>query len=159
MQRAETEIERGLLIEEYKSCRELIGRNIDIIEKSEVYAIGACAAIFVFVLGVSDPLLYRIAAWLPLVVSILGLIRYIGIDSTIHKINDYLEKVEAEYTCIGWTTFYRAANTDKILKKSRYSFWGGLILVSLVGGALNQYVKPDAHPGKVDAVTMPSAAN
>jgi RNase P/RNase MRP subunit p29 len=42
---AEDTIEDKLLIEEYKSCRELIGRNIDIIEKTEVYAVGAAGAI------------------------------------------------------------------------------------------------------------------
>lgn len=48
---AESEsIDDKLLVEEYKSCRDLIGRNIDIIEKSEVYGVGATAAIAVFCL-------------------------------------------------------------------------------------------------------------
>jgi hypothetical protein len=49
-----SDIDHALLIEEYKSCRELILKNIDIMEKTEIYAAGAAAAIFVFSLQSSD---------------------------------------------------------------------------------------------------------
>jgi hypothetical protein len=48
-----------LLVEEYKSCRELILKNIDIMEKNEIYVTGACAAIFVFSLQASDHVVSR----------------------------------------------------------------------------------------------------
>src|SRR5271170_2257343 len=66
------ELDEQLLVEEYKSCRELILKNIDIMEKNEVYATGACAAIFVFSLQTSDHLVSKITAWLPLLIAALG---------------------------------------------------------------------------------------
>jgi hypothetical protein len=123
-----------LLVEEYKSCRDLIGKNIDIIEKTEVYALGAIACIFVFSLSSTERIVSVAAAWLPMVISFLGLVRFIGLDNTIDKINLYLISVEQKYGSINWTTFHKAANTKKVLKKTRYCFWITLPIVSFPFG-------------------------
>jgi hypothetical protein len=59
-------VEDTLLVEEYKSCRDLIKTNIEIIEKSEVYAVGAVGAIAVFSLSSSVPIVATVSAWIPL---------------------------------------------------------------------------------------------
>ena len=58
------------LVEEYKACRELIAKNIDIIEKTEVYAVAASAALFVFSLSATVRTVAVVAAWIPLIVGI-----------------------------------------------------------------------------------------
>jgi hypothetical protein len=131
---ADSEIDDKLLVEEYKSCRDLIGRNIEIIERSEVYAIGATAAIAVFCLSrsASQITIAKTACWMTLLIPILGLVRFIGVDDTIDKINNYLVELEKKHPSIGWTTSYRAQNRYKILKKSRYAIWVVLIVFSIV---------------------------
>ena len=79
------EINDQLLIEEYKSCRDLILKNIDIMEKNEIYATGACAAIFVFSLQTSDHLVSKITARVPLLIAALGWLRFYGLDDVIDK--------------------------------------------------------------------------
>lgn len=123
-------IKEQLLIEEYKSCRDLIAKNIDIMEKTEVYAVGAGAAVFAF--SASSPV-WVVAfgsALIPLVIAGLGYLRFVGLDDTINKINDYLVTLEKKYKTINWTTFYRKANQKKTLKKTRQSFWGVFAAVS-----------------------------
>jgi hypothetical protein len=92
-----------LLIEEYKSCRELILKNIDIMERNEVYATGACAAIFVFSLQAGNYLVSIISVWLPPIIAFLGYLRFRGLDDVIDKINGYLIKVEAAHEPLNWT--------------------------------------------------------
>jgi hypothetical protein len=148
-------IEERLLIEEYKSCRDLIARNIDIIERTEVYAVGAAAASATFSLAATDSLLSDATCWIPLAISLLGLIRYIGIDSTIHKINNYLEEVERKYPLLGWTRSYRKQNKWKILKATRYVIWGVSVAASIGFAGYTLVVRPGAtqqtgSPPKID---------
>lgn len=123
----------GLLVEEYKSCRELILKNIDIMEKTEVYATGACAAIFVFSLQSSDHIVSVITAWLPVFITMLGFLRFYGLDDVIDKINGHLVELETRNPPLNWTKYYRAHNTSKVLKKTRYSFWFALFVTTLAG--------------------------
>jgi hypothetical protein len=130
---SEADIAVKLLIEEYKSCRDLIAKNIDIIEKTEFYAVGSSAAVAVFSISQTERLICLTASYLPLAIAILGLLRFLGIDSTIRKINNYLIDVEKRYKSqIGWTHSYRAQNTFKSLKYSRYAIWIILLGLSVI---------------------------
>lgn len=148
-------IQNELLVEEYRSCRDLIAKNIDIIEKTEVYAVGASAAIFVFSLSSTTKTIAVASAWLPLVIALLGFLRFRGIDDTIDKINNYLMKIEKKVETINWTTFYRENNKKKELKKTRYAFWIVLMLVSLGFGGYMSCNAPLSPPstGKVATIT------
>ncbi len=108
-------------VEEYKSCRDLISKNIDIVEKTEVYAIGAAAASAAFCLThLKDTVVRDASAILPLAVSVVGLLRYVGVDRTISKINRYLRLVELRHKRhIGWSRYYKRVNKIKWLKGSR----------------------------------------
>jgi hypothetical protein len=132
----------SLVVEEYKSCRELIKLNIDIIEKSEIYAIGAVAATSVYCLTLTSELVQRAACCVPFFISIAGSFRFYGIDSTIEKINNYLEIVESKYLYIGWTKSYRAQNRKRTLKWSRYAIWIILVLYSILFGVYVFYNAP-----------------
>src|SRR6266481_5258942 len=107
---ADHNVSDQLLVEEYKSCRDLIAKNIDIIEKTEVYAVGASAAIIVFSLSATIRTVGVVSAWLPLVIAVLGFVRFLGLDDTIDKINNHLINLEGKYDSINWTTFYRQHN-------------------------------------------------
>lgn len=141
--------EGSLIIEEYKSCRELIGRNIEIIEKNEVFVVGACGAVFIYSLSASSHQVATLTSWLPVIISILGYIRYYGLDKTISFINDYLMALERGYPSLGWTGFYRFKNQDRILKRTRQLFWIVLFVICVVFtvvtniGILPQTVKAD----------------
>lgn len=128
---ADDSIEHGLLIEEYKACRNLIAKNIDIIEKTEVAAVAACAALFVFSLSSTVRTVAVASAWLPLVIASLGFLRFYALDDTIDKINSHFIELEKKYKSIHWTTFYREKNKKKVLKRTRYAIWIILMIVSL----------------------------
>lgn len=148
-----------LLVEEYKSCRDLIKTNIDIIEKSEVYAVGAAAAAAVYCLSSTTELVQKAACWLPLVIAIIGGLRFVGIDATISKINNYLVSIEKMYPEIGWTRSYRLQNEWKVLKLSRYSIW---LILADCGMSFGLYVwrnaplSPAATPAAAPAPLVSS---
>jgi lysylphosphatidylglycerol synthetase-like protein (DUF2156 family) len=145
------DVSDALLVEEYKSCRELLKINIDIIEKSEVYSVGAAAATVVYCLSSTVEIVSKTACWLPLVISLLGLVRFVGIDATINKINNHLVNIEAAYPKISWTQFYREQNTFKILKYSRYLIWAILTICSAAFGWYIFNYGPVAAPGAAPA--------
>jgi len=138
-----------LVEEEYKLCRGLIVENIQIIEKTEVYAVGAAAATMAFCATQSGRLLVSLACWLPLIISLLGAVRFWGVDVTIGRINDYLERMEVAHPELGWTTFYRLSR-PRALKSSRLIFWAILIGVSLIFAAVTvthgPYAKASSAP-------------
>ena len=144
-----------LLVEEYKACRDLIKTNIDIIEKSEVYAIGAASAAAVYCLSATMELVQRAACWLPLVIAIAGALRFLGIDSTIGKLNNYLVSIEKRYPEIGWTGSYRDQNNWKVLKFSRYAIWLTLVGCGLGFGLYVWRNAPMSSPAAVVS-TSPS---
>jgi hypothetical protein len=123
----------GLLIEEYKSCRELILKNIDIMERNELYAAGASATLFVYSLQSLDHLVSVITAWLPVIVAVLGFLRFFGLDDVIDKINGHLVEVETAHPPLNWTTYFRAHNPCRLLKRTRQLFWFILFAATLVG--------------------------
>lgn len=142
----EETLDDKLLIEEYKSCRELIKTNIEIIEKSEIYAVGAVGAIAVFSISSSIEVVAKVSAWIPLAIALLGLVRFIGVDSTIDKINNYLVQVETQHPKLQWTSFYRASNKHKLLKKTRYAIWVVLIILGVILGAVTNCRGPFGPP-------------
>jgi hypothetical protein len=139
------DVQGDLVVEEYKSCRELLSKNIDIIEKTEVYAAGAAAAASAFCLSSTVDAVAKSSCWLPLIVSVLGLVRFVGIDATIGKINNHLVSMENTYPAISWTKSYRQQNKIKVLKASRYIIWVALIGCSLAFGC---YIKSKGALGE-----------
>lgn len=142
----EESVGQKLLIEEYKSCRDLIKTNIEIIEKSEVYAVGAVGAIVVFSISSSVEMVAKVSAWIPSIIAGLGLVRFYGVDSTIDKINSYLVTIETTYPEIQWTTFYRTHNKRKVLKGTRYAIWIVLLGLGIGLGGLTAYKGPFGTP-------------
>jgi hypothetical protein len=128
-------IEEQLLVEEYKSCRELILKNIDIIEKTAIYAIGACAAIGVYSLQASDRVVADITILLAPIVAILGWLHFAAMDEIISKINGHLMETEEKHPALNWTHYYRANNRPKKLKNLRHAFWLTLLAASIIGAA------------------------
>jgi hypothetical protein len=62
---AKKELADGLLVEEYKSCRDLLKTNIDIMEKSEIFVVGAAAASAAFCLSSKNETVVLLSSWLP----------------------------------------------------------------------------------------------
>jgi hypothetical protein len=112
------ELDEQLLVEEYKSCRELILKNIDIMEKNAVYVTGACALIFVFSLQANGHIVSVIAALLPPVIACLGWWRFRGLNDVIDKINGYLAKLEKSHPPLNWTTYYLTHHKYKALRRA-----------------------------------------
>jgi hypothetical protein len=101
----------------------------------------------VFSLSSSVSVVAKVSAWLPLLIAILGIVRFYGIDSTIDSINNYLVKIETEHPKIQWTTFYRANNKRKVLKKTRYAIWIALTALSVPLGTLTTCKGPFGQQG------------
>lgn len=149
----ETETEKDLVIEEYKSCRELIGRNIEIIERNEIYVVGACAVIVVFTIDKGSNLLTLGAAWLPLVLARVGRTRYEALDSTIGIINNYIKIQERSYRSIGYSTYYEVHNPSHQLGKARLKVWTMLTRAMLIFALYKSYTV--ANPLKDICVSFP----
>jgi hypothetical protein len=147
-----SDVKDGLLIEEYKSCRELILKNIDIMEKNEVYATRACAALFVFSLQSADHIVSVATAWLPVIITVLGFLRFYGLDDVIDKINGHLVELETKHPPQNWTKYYRANNSSKVLKRTRQDFWLALFATTLAGAI---YLTVRCPPLIIQTETLP----
>jgi hypothetical protein len=135
----DTDTEKDLVIEEYKACRELIGRNIEIIERNEVYVVGACAVVMVFAIDKGENILTIIIPFLPLVLAIIGLKRYVALDATISRIDKYIKKQESKYKIIGYTHHYESSDPNPRLGNARRSVWHVLILATSVFALYKTY--------------------
>ena len=123
-----------LLEEEYKFCHQLLIENISILEKTEVYATGAIAASMAFSVSASNPVVSTASAWIPALIGLVGLARFVGLDGVIGRLNDYLEVVGKDLPQKGWTKFYRDRKPVQ-LKRSRWAIWIFLNAVSLGFGS------------------------
>lgn len=129
--------------EEYKFCHALLIENISILERTETYATGAIAACFVFSLASIHTMVAVGSAWVAVLIAIVGLVRWIGLDGVIGTLNDYLEVLGKELPHGGWTAFYRQ-HRSKYLKRSRWVIWILLISVSLIFAAFIAWNGPFA---------------
>ena len=148
--------DKDLVIEEYRACRDLIGRNIEIIERNEVYVVGACAVVFVFSIDKGDNLLTLITAFLPLALALIGRKRYIALDETISTINKYLIIQETRYGAISYSSYYEGHKKRHNLGNACRSVWTILIWASLIFAAYKIYVA--LNPFKNFCTTHPRAA-
>lgn len=139
------ELNKDLIIAEYSACRDILSKNIDIMEKFEIYSVGAIAASMVFLLNLcfedinfieqlkNHPDIRRIFL-IPFVISLFGLMKFYSLDSVIGVYNDYLEKLECTYGVLGLTTHFRKWNKSSpiSLRVIHYFFWGLLMVFSIV---------------------------
>jgi len=126
-----------LLAEEYKGCRDLFLENVRAMERNEIYSLGAIGAVMVYAVSATDPRIAIPSSLIPLAISVIGKMRYIGFGITAGSLNSYIQKLEAEHDDIGWTTFQRANATGSYLRKSRFLlwrwlFWGSAVFAVLV---------------------------
>ncbi len=119
-----------LALEEYKSCRQQILEDIKWMDQLEIYAVGAVAAVYVFIFTQTRPVLIELLSLIPPFIVLAGALRTSALDKTIGVLNDYLARQEEQYPEIGFTTYYRA-NRSPIMKTSRYIVWGVLLFLSI----------------------------
>lgn len=151
-------LEDKLLVEEYKACRDLIAKNIDIIETAEVYAVGAAGASAAFAIASASSLVAWCCSFLPAIITLLGWRRWQGIDVTIGKLNDYLITVEKRFRSLGWTSYYRDNNEKRELKHSRESFWRILAGFSAATVFIVSWAKLSPHPDPEAKPASPSVS-
>ena len=119
----------NLLIEEYKSCRQLLADDIKWMDQLEIYTAGGIAATYVFMFTLKAGEFTTWVALVPCVICFAAMLRTIAIDRTIGVINDYLVSIEERYPEIGYTKFYRK-NRRPTMRHSRQYVWSILLLAT-----------------------------
>jgi hypothetical protein len=94
--------------EEYQHCRELMLENIRAMDRNEIYTLGAVAVTTGFSLSSTSDAVAFGSAFIPLALTWIARLRYIGLGNFVRSINDYLREMEFLNPSIGWTTFQRA---------------------------------------------------
>lgn len=120
-----------LVLENYKDCRSLLQKNIDIMERNETYVIGAIAAVITFGLGQKDQTFLFSQAILVLLLAVVGTYRWNGLRHVIHISDDYCRKIEENFPVTGWATYYEAHRLGK-LGRSREVFWAAVVICSII---------------------------
>jgi hypothetical protein len=120
---------------DYEFCQKLLIENISIIERMEIYATGAIAATIVFSASTEGTSLAYVSSLVPILIALIGCLRWIGLSTTISTIGDYLAKYDETLANGGWTKYYRdnkkTWRKTSILKLSRHAIWVILLLVSV----------------------------
>lgn len=130
----------SLIIEEYKSCRDAIIKNIEIMEKFEIYCVSAIAISLSFSISISISILknnhnlYDISTITPFAISVFGLIKYMSLDNAIGIYNKYLRSTEDQISTIDLSTFFKKNNDNNFinLRFVHYVFWLFLIVGTLI---------------------------
>jgi hypothetical protein len=132
---------------EYKNLRarahELV-RRIDQLERNVVVA---CSAVFVFSvssLNASSAIAKTALYVLPPLISVLGLLRYVGLTQYLKEVNSYTVTLEAKLGgSPGWLTHYYANSPDhkgeRYFSVFRIVVWGFLIAANVIFAAILLY--------------------
>ncbi|MGP9810078.1 hypothetical protein ACTZWT_01050 [Rhodopseudomonas sp. NSM] len=129
----------ALLLEEYKSCRQLLADDIKWMDQLEIYTVGAVAAVYVFMFTLKANEFTTWVALVPPTICMAAALRTVAIDRTIRVINDYLENIEKLHPEIGYTTFYRKTRSPT-MRHSRQYVWT-LLIAATCGGYIYVRVK------------------
>lgn len=107
----------ALIIEEYKSCRGLIIKNIEIMEKFEIYSVFAIAISLAFSISISHKKykFYDISTIIPIFISVFGFIKYISLDKAIGIYNKYLINTEQQVVTIDLSSFFKNQNNKNFI--------------------------------------------
>lgn len=116
------ELREQLIVAEYNQCRSALLKNIELMDRSEVFYLTAAAAATAYFLtndkiasGKTIPIIELLVGLFPLYILLFGLFRFLALDRTVKIYNDYLQKIEDKHkNSIGLTTFFRKKN-QKIL--------------------------------------------
>ena len=144
-----------ILKEEYVACRDLILKNIELLEKTEIVIIIAAATSAAFSItfytnGVQSKIfrmhqsLYSVTylmAFLPIVITYFGVLRFMITDRAIGIYNDYIEQIEAVYSfnvgnirLINLTNFFRERNRRLPIRLFHHLLW---VVATLLSGGFS----------------------
>ena len=123
-----------LILENYKDCRSLLQKNIDIMERNETYVIGAIAAVITFGLGQQEKTVFFAQASLVPLLAALGASRWLGLRHVIHIGDSYSRQLEEKLPVTGWATYYSAHRLG-ILGRSREAVWALVVILSILWSA------------------------
>ena len=119
--------------EQYKDLRRSLYRLVDAITKLEIYALGAVAAVYAWLVKGGGPHLHWAAFFIPLPLVWLALYRAHSQFKRIGKIHEYLYDMEEvifeDQKLRGWQHF--VGRTDALVR-SDYIFWAFLIFITLI---------------------------
>jgi hypothetical protein len=126
--------ERGfdLLKIEYAACWERITLNISLIQTTEFYAVGTCAAIFAFAVGSDKTGPRPELLWLCPAIAFLGWIRFESLNNAIRVLSRYIQSVEERYPEIRFNHFRRETNSWYTIKWQRRTLWLVVFCISLL---------------------------
>jgi|tagenome__1003787_1003787.scaffolds.fasta_scaffold20988451_7 hypothetical protein len=112
-----------LSAEEYRHCRELLLENVRSMDRNEIYTLGAVAVTMVFSLTATNPAVAIGSAMIPLALSYMARLRYMGIGIMTRTLNTFMVRMVKANPSISWTTFERSAKAGKFLRENRVFFW------------------------------------
>ena len=122
--------ENDLSAEEYAHTRQLIIENIRSMDRNEVYTLGAVALTMAFSLSASRADIAIGSAVIPLALTYVARLRYLGIGIMIRTLNDFTRRKEQLNSSISWTTFQREVGAGRELRRNRFLFWRALLIGS-----------------------------
>ena len=130
--------------EEYKRCWDLFIENIKAVERNEIYAVGAIAAVMGFSLSSHEPLVSIGSSLVAILIAYLGRMRYVGFGIIAGALNAYIQETEQQARIIGWVTYQRQADVGGHLRRMRFLLWK-VLLASTTAFALFVTAVHGAH--------------
>jgi hypothetical protein len=119
VQRAD--LSNQLIVAEYEQCRAALLKNVELMDRSENFYLGGAAAAAVLVFNSTTnanyPCLQHPADILlvcaPLIILIIGLLRFVVLDRTVKIYNNYIEQIEDKnHKIIKFTKTFRHHNKN-----------------------------------------------
>ena len=110
-----TELQEQLIVAEYNQCRSALLKNIELMDRSEVFyltAAGAAAAYYLakfrITPGHSATFIETNVAFFPLYILVFGLLRFFALDNVVRIYNNYLKNIEEKHkNYLDFTGFFR----------------------------------------------------
>lgn len=134
-----TQLREQLIVAEYNQCRDVLVKNIELMDKSEAFFFGSAGLSVAYFLAncnankhntTVDPTKILVG-FFPLFILLFGLLRFFALDNTISIYNNYLETIEIKHQKeLKLTRFFRKKiKRFYIITDSLHIFWRLLVIV------------------------------
>lgn len=143
VQRAD--LSNQLIVAEYEQCRAALLKNIELMDKSEVFYLSGSVIVAAYSAASNSHINYMTRQYsqefmvlmLPIFILILGIIRFFVLDKTVYIYNQYLEAIESKNKYLNLTAFFRRHNNNRLYFGRLLPFVTGFFGYSVYLATLN----------------------
>jgi hypothetical protein len=114
-------------------------------DRNEVYTLGAVAVTIGFSLSTPSDAVAVCSAMIPIALTYIARLRYVGIGIMVRSLNNFMVQKEASNRSISWNSYQREAGAGAKLRSNRFLFWRVLMFGSAAFLLIRVFIITDKY--------------